>query len=137
VGLLSVCRCCRGRGGISCPAGNKTLIPLSSIPWHTRHTDRANPAHTTYKLHKGWIKWWTYCRTCSRLLIQWYRQMQIVVAKSGLREDVRAPSSDHFLKRPHSSVSYIYTSATAQAVSRRLPTAASRVQIRVWSCEIL
>jgi hypothetical protein len=27
--------------------------------------------------------------------------------------------------------------AIAQAVSRRLPTAAARVQTRVWSCEIL
>jgi hypothetical protein len=27
--------------------------------------------------------------------------------------------------------------AIAQAVSRRLPTAAARVQIRVWSCGIL
>jgi hypothetical protein len=27
--------------------------------------------------------------------------------------------------------------AIAQAVSRRLPTAAARVQTRIWSCEIL
>jgi hypothetical protein len=36
---------------------------------------------------------------------------------------------------------YNYTEATgraiAQAVSRRLPTAAARVQTRVWSCGIL
>jgi hypothetical protein len=34
-------------------------------------------------------------------------------------------------------VSRFYGRAIAQAVSRRLPTAAARVQTRVWSSEIL
>jgi hypothetical protein len=50
-------------------------------------------------------------------------------------------------KRSETSVtgSYVYARkldrsddrAIAQSVSRRIPTAAARVQIRVWSCEIL
>jgi hypothetical protein len=36
-----------------------------------------------------------------------------------------------------SSVSIIMGRAIDQAVSRRLPTAADRVQTRVWSCGIL
>jgi hypothetical protein len=43
-------------------------------------------------------------------------------------------SSEAMLKISSQYLRYMRGRAIAQAVSRRFPTAASRVQIRVWSC---
>jgi hypothetical protein len=55
----------------------------------------------------------------------------------GKTECIRFASSTVIIRQNHFKLHHNSGRAIAQTVSRRLPTAAARVQTRVWSCEIL